>query len=128
MFLYNPIGKTLAEVHKDCGGNIDGYSVFVLQDKYDTIGKPLDEDFSIGLILKKHPQYANCKVKYENDFYGTTVLRVEKGGEEACNIETDMNLSNVKSVNILCFRICTANIQRITKALFPPMIVAEKEN
>ena len=82
MFLYNPIGKTLAEVHKDCGGNMSGYSVFVLQDKYDTIGKPLDEDFSIDLILKKHPQYANCKVKYENDFYGTTVLRVEKGGEE----------------------------------------------
>lgn len=52
MFLYNPIGKTLAEVHKDCGGNIHGYSVFVLQGEYDTIGKPLDEDFSIGLILK----------------------------------------------------------------------------
>ena len=46
------------------------------------IGKPLDEDFSIGLILRKHPEYANCKVKYENDFYGTTVLRVEKGGAE----------------------------------------------
>lgn len=82
MFLYNPIGKTLAEVHKDYGYNIGGYCVFVLQDEKDTTGKPLDEDFSIGLILKKHPEYANCKVKYENDFYGTKVLRVEKGGEE----------------------------------------------
>ena len=82
MFLYNPIGKTLAEIHRDCGGNMGGYSVFVLQDENDTTGKPLDEDFSIGLILKKHPQYANCKVKCVNDFYGTTVLRVEKGGEE----------------------------------------------
>lgn len=82
MFLYNPIRKTLAEVHKDYGYNIGGYSVFVLQDEKDTTGKPLDEDFSIGLILKKHPEYANCKVKYENDFYGTKVLRVEKGGEE----------------------------------------------
>lgn len=82
MFLYNPIGKTLAEVHKDYGYNIGGYSVFVLQDEKDTTGKLLDEDFSIGLILKKHPEYANCKVKYENDFYGTKVLRVEKGGEE----------------------------------------------
>ena len=79
MFLYNHIEKTLAEVHKDCGGNLHGYSIFVLQDEYDTNGKLLDEDISIGLILKKHPQYANCKVKYENDFYGTTVLRVKKG-------------------------------------------------
>ena len=82
MFLYNTIGKTLAEVCKNCGCNIGGYSVFVLQDEQDTTGKPFDEDFSIGLILKKHPEYANCKVKYENDFYGTTVLRVDKGGEE----------------------------------------------
>ena len=52
MFLYNPIGKTLAEIHKDCGGNIGGYSVFVLQDKNDKTGKWFDEDFSIGLILK----------------------------------------------------------------------------
>lgn len=82
MLFYNSIGKTLAEVHKDCGGNVGGYSIFVLQGRNDTIGKLLDEDFSIGLILKKHPQYANCKVKYENDFYGTTVLRVEKGAEQ----------------------------------------------
>ena len=81
MFLYNPIGKTLAEIHKDCGWNMGGYSVFVLQDASDTTGKQLGEDFSIGLILRKHPQYANCKVKYENGFFGTIVLRVEKGGE-----------------------------------------------
>ena len=82
MFLYNPIGKTLAEVHKECGVNFQGYSVFVLQDKDDKTGKRLDEDISIGLILRKYPEYANSKVKYENDFYGTTVLRVEKGGAE----------------------------------------------
>ena len=82
MFLYNPIGKTLAEVHKDCGGNMGGYSVFVLQDENDKTGKQLDEDFSIGLILRKHTQYANYKVKYENDFYGTKVLRVEKGSKQ----------------------------------------------
>ncbi len=76
-----PIGKTLAEVHKDCGFNIFGYSVFVLQDENDTTGKLLGEDISIGLILRKHPQYANYKVKYENDYFGTTVLRVEKGNE-----------------------------------------------
>lgn len=82
MFMYNLIGKTLAEIHKDCGSNIGGYSVFVLQNEDDKRGKLLDEDFSISLILKKHPEYANCKVKYENDFYGTTVLRIEKGGEQ----------------------------------------------
>ena len=82
MLFYDPIGKTLADIHKECGASAHGYSVFVLEDNKDTIGKRLDEDFSVGLILKKHPQYANCKVKYENDFYGTTVLRVEKGGAE----------------------------------------------
>ena len=79
---YNFIGKTLAEIHKDCGFHFKGYSVFVLQDENDKTGIRLDEDFSIGLILQKHPEYANCKVKYENDFFGTTVLRVEKGGAE----------------------------------------------
>lgn len=82
MLFYDPIGKTLDEIHKECGSRAHGYSVFVLEDNKDTIGKQLDEDFSVGLILKKHPQYANYKVKYENDFYGTTVLRVEKGGKE----------------------------------------------
>ena len=82
MSLYNHIGKTLAEIHKDCGSNIGGYSVYVLQDEDDTLGKPLYGEYSIELILKKHPQYANYKVKYENDFYGITVLRVEKGGAE----------------------------------------------
>lgn len=80
MFLYNPIGKTLVEIHKEYGCNIGGYSVFVLQDENDKTGKPLGEDFSIDMILQKHPEYANYKVKYENNFYGTTVLRVIKGG------------------------------------------------
>ena len=79
MFMYNPIGKSLAEIHRDCGISMRGYSVFVLQNEVDTIGILLDEDISIGEILKKHPQYANYKVKYENNFYGMTVLRIEKG-------------------------------------------------
>ena len=82
MLFYDPIGKTLDEIHKECGSRSHGYAVFVLQDENDTTGKQIAEDFSVGLILKKHPQYANYKVKYENDFYGTTVLRVEKGGVE----------------------------------------------
>ena len=78
MFLYDPIGKTLLEVSKDCGVSFKGYSVFVLQDDKDTTGKPLDEDISIGLILRNHPEYKDYVVKYENDFFGTTVLRVFK--------------------------------------------------
>ena len=76
MFGYNPIGKTLLEVARDCSLHYNGYSVFVLQDENDTTGKHLDEDFSVRLILKKHPEYADYKVKFENDFFGTTVLRV----------------------------------------------------
>lgn len=78
MFLYDPIGKTLAEIHNDCGGNLNGYAVFVLQDDDDTIGIELDECISLGEIMKKHTGIADCKVKYENDFFGMTVLRVEK--------------------------------------------------
>ncbi len=79
MFSYNPVGKTLQEVHKECGWNRGGYEVFVLQDETDENGIRLDVDFSVGLILQRHPEYKNCRVKYENDFYGTTVLRIEGG-------------------------------------------------
>lgn len=82
MFLYNPIGKTLAEVSKDCGVSLQGYSVHVLQDENDKTGKCLDASISINLILQLHPEYADYKVKYENDFFGMTVLRVWKGGAE----------------------------------------------
>lgn len=76
MFLYDPIGKTLAEIHRDCGSNLNGYAVFVLQDENDKFGKQLDEDISIASILQKHPEYAESIVKYENDFFGMAVLRV----------------------------------------------------
>ena len=82
MFMYNPIGKTLSEVAKDCGVSFTGYSVFVLVDKNDRVGKLLGESISIKHILRKHPQYADYIVKYENDFFGETVLRVLKGGGE----------------------------------------------
>ena len=78
MMLYNPIGKTLLQVHRDCGCHYGGWSIFVLQDENDTTGKRLDEHISIGLILKEHPEYANYIVKLENDFYGTNVLRIIK--------------------------------------------------
>ena len=81
MFLYNPIGKTLAEVHKDCGRNMHGYSVFVLQGEYDTIGKPLDEDFSIGLILKSTHNMRIARSNMKMIFMEQKVLRVKKGGE-----------------------------------------------
>ena len=78
MFMYDPIGKTLAEVHKDCGSNMRGYSVFILQDENDKTGTHLDTAFSIGMILKKYPQYSEYKVKYENNYFGEIVLRVLK--------------------------------------------------
>lgn len=43
MFMYNPIGKTLDQVHKDCGSNMNGYSVFILLHEDDTIGKQVGE-------------------------------------------------------------------------------------
>lgn len=77
----NYIGKTLMELGKECGVNYNGYAVFALQDENDILGVLIDEKLHLGLILKKHPEYANWKVKFQNDYYGTTVLRVEKGGD-----------------------------------------------
>ena len=79
MFMYNPIGTTLAEIDKDCGCYLGGYSVFVLQDEDDITGIPLGTDISIGLILRENPEYAKSKVIYANDFFGIVVLRVLKG-------------------------------------------------
>ena len=78
MFSYDPIGKTLEEVAKDCEVNLSGYAVFVLRHEEDTTGEPLDESISIRLILLQHPEYKDYVVKYTNDFYGMTVLRVIK--------------------------------------------------
>lgn len=75
---YSSIGKTLSEIQKDCGYNPNGYAVFLLFDENDNRGKLIAEDFSIGDILHEFPEYAELKVKLENDFYGETVFRVLK--------------------------------------------------
>ena len=80
MLFYDPIGKTLYEVYKECGFNLNGYTVFILEDENDKTGKEIGTDFSIGLILRESPEYAEYVVKYENDFFGTTVLRAIKPG------------------------------------------------
>ena len=79
MFGYNPIGKTLAEVAKETTADFrGGYSIYILQDKTDTTGKHIDTSYSVRAILEDHPEIANYKVKYENDFYGINVLRAIK--------------------------------------------------
>lgn len=79
MINYNCIGKTLSEIAKETSISFrNGYSVFLLQDKTDTTGKEIDMSYSVRAILEKHPEIANYKVKFENDFYGMTVLRVTK--------------------------------------------------
>ena len=75
MFMYNPVGKTLAQVHKDCGSNMNGYAVFILLHVDDTVGKRMGEGISIGECLDYKDEYANYIVKLENDFFGQTVLR-----------------------------------------------------
>ena len=76
---YNCIGKTLSEIAKETPISFSGgYSVFLLQDETDTTGKKIDISYSVMAILEKHPEIANYKVKFENDFYGMTVLRVTR--------------------------------------------------
>ena len=77
MFLYNPIGKTLSEVAMDLSPSFyGGYSIYVLQNEFDTVGVHIDTSYSVSAILINHPYLSDYKVKLENDFYGTTVLRV----------------------------------------------------
>lgn len=72
------IGKTLAEVAKGTRSSLGGYSIMILHDEEDTTGKLLDTSYSIKAIIKEHPEIANYKVKFENDFFGELVLRVIK--------------------------------------------------
>lgn len=74
----NCVGKTLLEIHLEYGIDFSGYSIFVLKDENDETGEQIDENISIGIILRKHPEYAAYKVKYVNDFFGMTVFRVIK--------------------------------------------------
>jgi hypothetical protein len=79
MFMYNPIGKTLAEVAQETSASFNGgYEVFLLADDTDDIGVIVDTSYSVKAILNNHPELADYKVKLENDFYGMTVLRVLK--------------------------------------------------
>lgn len=79
MFMYNPIGKTLAEVAKETSPSFNyGYEVFLLADETDTTGTSVDGSYSVRAILENHPELSNHIVKLENDFYGITVLRVIK--------------------------------------------------
>ena len=79
MFLYDPIGKTLEEVCKDCGPNLNGYALFVLQHEADKTGLCIGENISLTAILKQYTdgdKYFNYIVKFENDFYGEIVIRI----------------------------------------------------
>lgn len=73
------IGKTLAEVAEEASRNFfDGYDVRILKDEEDDTGKYLDEAHSIKAIIRKHPEIANYRVKFENNFFGELILRVIK--------------------------------------------------
>lgn len=79
MLFYDPIGKTLVQIARDIPEHYrDAFSVFILQDENDTTGKEVETSYSVMSILRKHPEIADFKVKLENDFFGTTVLRVIK--------------------------------------------------
>lgn len=83
MFIgYDPIGKTLQQVAIETEPCVNGYSVFVLQGFDDPIGEELCCSWSVGEIIRKFPDVANCKVKFTNDFFGMMVLRVTKENEQ----------------------------------------------
>lgn len=70
------IAHTLGDLAKNTGFNFSGWVVFLLRDKDDDTGERVAEDFRISQIVRKHPELTGCIVKYANDYYGQTVLRV----------------------------------------------------
>lgn len=59
---------------------VDAVSVFVLNGPDDSIGKQYAEEFSLQVILLKHPELRQAKVAYYNDYFGEDVFRVRIGG------------------------------------------------
>ena len=69
-------GKTLKEIADGQYWFSQGVSVYVLQNEEDLTGKEIANELSVKSIIKQYPYLENCKVKYENDFYGIHVLRI----------------------------------------------------
>lgn len=70
------IGKSLGDLAKVTGFNFKGWAVFLLRNTEDEIGARVGEFFSLREILRKYPALGNCVVKYANEYFGQTVLRV----------------------------------------------------
>ena len=71
------VGRTLSEIRGEVGtGSGQGIAVFQLQDDKDEVGKCIDEQYSLNLILQNYPELSELKVKYANFFYGMWVFRV----------------------------------------------------
>lgn len=76
-------GLTLEEVARITGPNYTGYAVFFIPANHpdNIMGNLVDEDYTVALILSRHPELAGCVVKHTNDFYGQIVLRVAEPAE-----------------------------------------------
>lgn len=55
---------------------VNAVSVFVLNGPDDSIGKQYAEEFSLHVILLKHPELRQAKVLLYNDYFGEDVFRV----------------------------------------------------
>lgn len=73
------VGMTLKDSAPYIGcARMQGVALFILEDKNDTTGKCIDEDFTLKMILTKHPELENYKIKYMNNFYSMLVVRAIK--------------------------------------------------
>lgn len=76
-FVYNPIGKTLAEVAEDTKHDVrNGYFVYLLSDEEDTIGSEVCEVKTLLDVIAGYPQLKHCVVKYVNTFFDKVIIRV----------------------------------------------------
>lgn len=75
MMSYNPVGKTLGEIfyidNKGYAPFVSGYAAFIPQDESGKTKRMCLVD-----VLINFPQYAECKVKSTERYFGWTILNI----------------------------------------------------
>ena len=70
-------GLTLKELVREFGFRIGhGVCVKMLEKETDQNGQEIDECPSLGLFLKRHPEYCSAVVVRTTDFYNTEIVFV----------------------------------------------------
>lgn len=71
------VGMTIKEASEKTSVKRSGYSIFELQSETDTTGKKIATSLELSDALFYHPEIADRKIKYADDYFSVWVLRIE---------------------------------------------------